>query len=372
MIYMNVSKRALLLLAISLLVFLIVATRYASKEKYGVTASISPSPAVVIPTLFTLVSNPSLKKTFITCCTDIVKVSRVLNSDGALGANAAWENGQVPKWYIEEQRAAYYPIWGGVINNNPLLVQEGEQALNWGLNKQAPNGNFAGTGDPFHSTSFFIESTARSLLLMRQSGRPEYNEYVSRTVPKVELAAQWLMRPDVANKGQLENMPFTHRRYILAAALGETAALTRDKALKEQLSAAAKAYARDALVLQRPEGYNPERAGYDSAYNALGLSFATYYYTVCPDPVLRSQLREMLKRGLDWELSRMNSDGSANMDGNTRVTVSSADETDRSGTRKNFGYRTVAEDFMYGYTLFTDSAYQAMGNKIAAHERWVK
>jgi hypothetical protein len=50
----------------------------------------------------------------------------------------------------------------------------------------------------------------------------------------------------------------------------------------------------------------------------------------------------MLSKSFAWQLTRMNSDGSANLAGNTRVTdVPGTDEVVRSGYDKNYDYKST-------------------------------
>ena len=53
----------------------------------------------------------------------------------------------------------------------------------------------------------------------------------------------------------------------------------------------------------------------------MGLYQACNYLVVCPDTNLQQQLANMLSKSFTWQLTRMNSDGSANLTGNTRVTA---------------------------------------------------
>ena len=129
--------------------------------------------------------------------------------------------------------------------NRMSLLSNGENIFNWGFSKQTVDGGFnncsnctppqQGTGDAFHSTSMFVEAVARCLILMQQS--PNFNiyqSYFNQIVPKLIQAARWLLQPSVLSIGIQNDMPYTHRRYILAAALAETALLTDDPSLQQQ------------------------------------------------------------------------------------------------------------------------------------------
>jgi hypothetical protein len=88
--------------------------------------------------------------------------------------------------------------------------------------------------------------------------------------PTAHSAALWITDPKNEIPGKKKNMPFTRRRYLVAAALGETGVLTSDSSLVR----ASEAYVRDGIALQSANGYNPERGGWDSSYHAKGMAYA--------------------------------------------------------------------------------------------------
>src|SRR5689334_19355748 len=92
---------------------------------------------------------------------------RDVGSDGAIGINSKWEHGQFPTWYIEQQRYASDLVIGGLLHQNTDAIDVGLRAFTWGFAHQARDGSFPGTGDAFHSTSFFVEAVAHSLLLLQ-------------------------------------------------------------------------------------------------------------------------------------------------------------------------------------------------------------
>ena len=215
-------------------------------------------------------------------------------TDGANGVNQQWEQGTSAVWYIELQRFGCDDVTAAVYANRMNLLSNGENIFNWGFSKQTVDGGFnncsnctppaQGTDDAFHSASMFVEAVARCLILMQQSPNfVTYQSYINQVIPKLIRAASWLLQPSVLSKGIQNDMPYTHRRYILAAALAETALLTDDPSLQQQFYSQAATFAQDGLSLQDPSGFNPEKGGYDSSYNAYGLYQACNYLVVCPD-----------------------------------------------------------------------------------------
>ncbi|CAF2922203.1 unnamed protein product [Rotaria sp. Silwood2] len=283
--------------------------------------------------------------------------------DGANGVNQQWEQGTSSAWYIELQRFGCDDMTAAVYANRLNLLANGENIFTWGFSKQTIDGGFnncsnctppmQGTGDAFHSTSMFVEAVARCLILMRQSSNfVTYESYFNQIVPKLIRAASWLLKPSVLSIGIRNDMPYTHRRYILAAALAETALLTDDPSLQQQFYSQAAMFAQDGLSLQDSSGFNPEKGGYDSSYNAYGLYQACNYLVVCPDDSLRQQLTNMLSKSFAWQLTRMNPDGSAILVDNTRVTAdNNTNEVARSGYDKKYDYKSTIYAFELGSVL---------------------
>jgi hypothetical protein len=282
---------------------------------------------------------------------------------GAVSVNIAYENGQASQWFIEQQRYGGDFIQAGIFTNNDALIREGLLLLDWGFDRQGSDGSFPLTGDPFHSTSMFVEGAARGLLLLQQSGRPGYNDTIQAMLPKLEAAARWMMVPSVASRGQSNNRPYTHRRYIVASALAITAELTGDA----DIAAAATPYIQDALSLQQPDGVNPEKGGGDVNYQALGLLMAARYLTVCSDAVLCQAVRTMIERGLQWELAKIDAEGNVSAVCSTRTEV----ERGRSGSLKTINYKEIVPALSAVYnTLGTPSA-QTASQLIAIKRNWV-
>lgn len=270
-----------------------------------------------------------------------------VSSSGAVDVNALWEAGKSSIWYIEEQRKGDDFICEGIRCENDSLIQQGLKIYDWGFARQAADGSFAGTGDTFHSTSLFVEAAARSTLLLKQykpvTYTRDYSSVVSSYTSKLKSACNWLTKLDIAAKGQEFNEPYTHRRYLLAAALGQAAKLSGSSTH----AAAAASYANSGLALQWSNGVNPEMGGYDVEYQCAGIRYAASYYNVCSDATLRSRLYEMISKGLAWEAARINVDGILDSTGSTRIGV----EKNRDGSVKRPTMSDIAAAFVSGYKI---------------------
>lgn len=283
--------------------------------------------------------------------------------DGAVSVNAAWERGERDTWFVEQQRYGADFVTAGLITGDDATVERGWRILQWGFAHQGPDGNFPGTGDAFHSTSFFVEATARALLLMKQTDPERYANRIAELTPKVMAAAHWMLRPDVAARGQAGNWPYTHRRYLVAAALGETGALLGDR----PLLIAAQAYARDGLALQTAEGVNPEKGGSDASYQAVGALFAARYLTICDDSTLRDDLAGMIAQALGWEAGEVDVMGVVDPQGSTRTGV----EAGRNGATKTVDYPTITQAFVFGSIVTGDASFHEVATRIAVGRGWI-
>ena len=69
---------------------------------------------------------------------------------------------------------------------------------------------------------------------------------------------------------------------------------------------------------------------------------ATRYYLVCLDPILAADVAGMIRRALDWELTKMNPQGRLDPAGSTRVGV----DPGRGGKIKPVNYPEAIEAFV--------------------------
>jgi len=270
--------------------------------------------------------------------------------DGAAGAN---RDGY--KW-IEEQRQGAEWIVRGVAEDRAGWRDLGWRQLDWGLRHQADDGGLD-SRDPFHSTSFFVEALARACLLDPAGASEDRKAGLNR-------AARWLMSPAAEARGVPNNRPYTHRRYILAAAFGQSAAVTGDAAF----AAKARDWAGQGLGLQRDDGTNPERDGYDAGYQMVGVLMALRYLPACDHPDLRGRLRAMVRRAVAPELARLAPDGSIDMSGSTRIGI----EHSRAGVLKDVPYGEIMQALVYGAQAVPAPQWLEPAERIARHRKWLK
>lgn len=337
------------------------ASKFKPKLKATPAPPVSAATGPVATGMLALASDPFLEK----CLYQQPKhLGSTGSATGAVSVNAQWETDKATPWFIEQQRYGVDHIQGGVVMKNAASVETGMRMLDWGFARQGPDGDFPGTGDPVHSTSFFIEAAARAALLMQQSKVPAYEAKAKEWTPRILAAARWMAKTDVDPRKRKNSLdPYTHRFFLRAAALGETSALTGDKAL----AAAAEDYAKEGLSKQLPDGTNPEKGGFDVSYQMVGVNFAMCYFAVCPDPALRAKLKTMSDKALASALMKVNPDGTISLEGSTRV----GQEESRSGVTKTLDYKNMLQGLIFADRLLGEPQYRDAAQRLAKGHGWM-
>ncbi|MBO3463995.1 hypothetical protein G7B40_006255 [Aetokthonos hydrillicola Thurmond2011] len=282
-------------------------------------------------------------------------------ASGANGANVLWENKQSQNWYIEQQRYGEQLVIGGIIRNDPKAIRAGFKMFDWGFAHQAADGSFPGTSDPFHSTSFFVQAVAHTLLFIQQSPyAKDYAKEVQRYTPLVHRAALWMTSPKVWDRGSNNNQPYTHRRYLVAAALGLTGKLTGDR----QLLNYAQASISDGLSLQKPDGVNPEKGSFDSSYQMVGVVYAQRWLTYFPNDELAPKVNGMINKALLWQKKRILPSGKINSEGNSRT---AGQERGRTNKVKDVDYSATLRGFAYWSSITGNQQWNAIARRIAQY-----
>ena len=110
-----------------------------------------------------------------------------------------------------------------------------------------------------------------------------------------------------------------------------------------------RAYVRDGIAHQMPDGANPEKSGTDTSYHVVGLLFAMNYYTLVANDEMRAQLAPMITHGLDWISARIRPDGTVDQTGNTRTGF--GQERGPQGNLKTMSYGSAYRAFFYWATI---------------------
>jgi hypothetical protein len=272
--------------------------------------------------------------------------------------NIQWDQNHSGKWYIEQQRYGSDAVCGGIAKEDTSAIDRGLRILRWGFEQQQPDGSF-NCPDTFHSTSFFVEAAAHACLLLNASQYvSKYAAEVDWMKPRILKAALWMTQPAVEGPGKASNAPYAHRRYLVAAAVGEAGVLCGNQPLIEK----SRAYIREGVSLQDPLGFNPEKGGYDCSYHAVGLYYAERYYDLVADSETKEQVRSMLKKGYAWLESRIRPDGTIDVSGNTRT--GAGQEKGRTGAVKTINYGYTYRGFYHWYLISRDPGFEQLAQKV--------
>lgn len=297
--------------------------------------------------------------------------------NGSVSLNSDFENGLSPKWYVELQRYGADFVQAGLVNGDIALLSEGWKILDWGFARQGADGGFSDSVDAFHGTSMFVEAASRALLLTAQSGAADAPERLAMYLPKIDAAANWLLDPARVNKVEVYQSQYAHRRWILAAGMGQTAALARHQATisdGEFWAARASAYEAEAAryaelgLAMQADGMQIEKGGGDVSYQAYGVLQAQRFLATCPSPSLAARVKAMTIRSLDWACNFIASDGTVSLVGSTRTGV----EVSWSGVTKSIDYKTIVQCFSAQTTLTDDPGYRAVARAVAAGRGWIR
>ncbi len=262
---------------------------------------------------------------------------------GAVSLNQAWEKDPSKPWYVELQREGGRWVEAGWAHGDEASIGWGLQQLAWGFAQMKEDGSFA-CGDPFHSASFLVESTARALLMLRGS---TYEKAFQGRIDDLRLnlltCARWMTSP-VNQRAAEKQRIYTHRRFLLGCALEQTALLHDDASLHR----AAAAFVGDGLTLQRSDGAFPEKGGHDSSYHAVALIYLQRFVLATEDEELRKKCELAATRGVTWLCGRIDAHGVVSVEGNTRT--GQQQEIGRSGTIKKVNLPEVAAAlFLHAY-----------------------
>jgi hypothetical protein len=317
------------------------------------------------PSLSALAGDPFLKQVI---DAPLGKHRLDVPEDGVSTLTRDWLQGKRKGWAVELQRGGGNLVTAGAVLGNHKMVDAGLRMFEWAFTRQdRHDGSFPESEDRFHSTSVFLMEVNRSLLLLKENsgGFAEFMPRVDAMLPEVTAAAHWFLRPGVLEPGKQKDQPFTHRKWILAFALGGASKLSGDP----ELARAAVAFAKEGVGLQQEDGRNPERGGYDVSYQMVDALMGSLYYTTleCPASAdLMGAIRHMLEKTCRWEMKRMLPDGAIDVTGSTRMGI----EHQHNGNLKSINYPEVVQAFVFAARITGNPEFLETAKRIAASQGW--
>jgi hypothetical protein len=278
---------------------------------------------------------------------------------GAYGPyNRDFDSGRGTQWYIESQRFGIDVFAAGLAWNRRDLVDRGLKIFDWGFAHQSADGSFA-CSDRFHSTAFFVEAAARAALLLKESAfAKDYEPWITKATPRLLAAARWLAKN--VDGGMKSDSLYTHRYYLNADAFAFAGLLGGD----DSLVALSRRLVKEGAAAQAPEGFNPEKHGFDTSYHAVGLVFALRYRAIAGSA---NVLDPMITKGLAWLKSRERADGSFDQTGNTRT--GNGQEVGRDKKPKTMSWGSAARAFAEAQELGIPGGDEALARAIVAYGR---
>lgn len=259
--------------------------------------------------------------------------------DGMIGTNRDFLACKRPNWGMGGQTFAVDLIEDGVHRKDRALFERGLQAMDWGvavpinrhgihvLHRDCDGATVADYGYTHH-TSQWLESLGRATYLVAASPwAGEYRAKLDSYRKRANQIAALLSKPDVYAywKSKIHNdhgNAYTHRTYMRAAALGLASTLATKRRDAAKWAAGARTIARIGQGLQRPDGVNPERGGFDVLYQMYGTWLAELYDGTLPrsSPMQRS-LAHTIDKAIAWYRTRVRPNGQIRVEGTTRVCV---------------------------------------------------
>lgn len=329
---------------------------------------------------------------------------------------------------VQNQRYGGRLITAGVGTNDTSLIHRGFKVLMFAVQYlQGTDGTPFKSADNWHQTSIFLEEALRGISVLEQSGLSltpwrraidQFREMAARWV-------RWMLSTSAApgfNTGKNRNWPYTHRRFLCAAAwlwvyqyTGDTGILQNavsfiQDGLNWQFSPGTYAgtyerivsgtpyYAAGATIADititnsdgnaqtiHPDGIFPELwtfpglpagqaggvSGWDVSYQNSSVRFACVCHDILPSGYssLQSSLIAAVQRGCVFERQLLRSNNLLETVGSTRI--GNGDLTP-SGAPKGVNYFDAFESFMMAQNLGIDtSANRAAANKLAYGQGWV-
>jgi hypothetical protein len=178
-----------------------------------------------------------------------------------------------------------------------------------------------------------------------------------------------MIRPNIHAKawdGPTAEKPqkfFGHRRFLVAATLGESGVLCGDG----DLISKSQNFIRDGIQIQKPDGIIPEKHGHDSHYQAQSLLLAARYFTIVADAPMRAELKPMIDKGIAWLVTRIKSDGTVDATGNIRTGL--GQEKTLAGIPKEINYTLVYRALYYWGTLTENAELKNLAQKVYEADR---
>lgn len=257
-----------------------------------------------------------------------------------ISTNRAFLECKRDTWGMGGQTFAVDQIEDGVNQRNRAVLDEGVRAVNWGvavpinshaiheLHRDCDGKTVADYGYTHHTTQW-LESLSRATYLLASSPwAGEYRPAIDRYRARVNQIAALEVKPANWNNwvAHVRDTPygndFTHRTFMMAAALGLASTLAERPKDAKHWREQAHRIAHRGVENQRPDGVNPERGGFDVLYQMYGTWLLELYFsTLGHTSKWRTRVEHTIDKAVHWMETRVRSNGQIKIRGTTRICV---------------------------------------------------
>jgi hypothetical protein len=270
------------------------------------------------------------------------------NQDGFVGRNRSGFKS------IALQRGATLALAMAAVRGDRKRAEDCWRAVDVTFAHQKEAGDF---GEPPTSVSFWLCELCRSLLVVQQSPlATNYQDRIADLLPKIRKAAGWLATQQTALiMADGKNTP--NRLFFSAEAFSFAGILLKDEKL---ITFGKNFLARGMMFFRDADGVFLEKGGGDSSYQAVNLLRLQEIVIHFPDPRLEAAIR----KGMNWELTRIAPDGTVSIEGNTRVHPGGEKFM---GTEKQVNVGEITLALLYFHLRTDDADALAAAQRIRGH-----
>jgi hypothetical protein len=245
--------------------------------------------------------------------------------------------------HVVFQRGAMVYLIVSAAQGNQPKVTDAWRAVDVSFDRQLPAGNFQTVQgvqriDDLSGVSFWLAKFCHAILVLQgSSAGPSHQDEIAQLLPQIRSAATWLAQG--TNELAAAGADAPNRLFFHACAFGLAGILLNDNNFKQ----IGRDFVELGLAAQRADGVFVEHGGYDSSYQATSLLQLQQYAIHNPgDP----QIEDAIRRGAEWELTRIEWNGEVNVEGNTRT---GSGQEDFMGQTKGVNYpEVILALFYYG------------------------
>lgn len=304
-----------------------------------------------------IITTPEMKNYFLTFINE-----NAIRENGAAGEN--YPNFKL----ISSQRSCLDIIQKGIAIQDESLIDLGAKMIEYGFSNMNTDGSFSNEGGTTIKTvganAFFLQAVGHSYLILEKSKYKKYLFRLNELKPKIQLALSFLEN----NKDELyrQDSHAANRLAFDAGAFKLNGILLKDY----HLQFIGNEFINKYMETQGEDGVFFENGGYDSSYQMVGIRVAFPLFLYSPSWVTDKSLESLisaLKKGIEWEKTRILENGKLNFEGNSRVNPEECALIKPINQCKPGSYKSVVKSFYYDSYINLDSESKNYGDLVLDH-----